>query len=80
MGVIEIISGVLLLIVCALIIIVVAMQETKGGLGAVGGETGSYFDKNRGQTKEAMLARASRIGGGALFVLTCIVLAVEKFL
>lgn len=80
MGIIEIISGVLLLAVCALIIVVVAMQETKGGLGTISGETGSYFDKNRGQTKEARLARASKIGGGALFLLTCVVLAVEKFL
>lgn len=74
MGALEIIGGILLLVVCAVIIVTVTAQETKGGLGAIAGESGTFFDKNRGKTKEAMLVRASSISGIAMVALTLFVL------
>jgi preprotein translocase subunit SecG len=74
MGIVEIIGGMLLIIVCAIICFAVTVQESKGGLGAISGESPSFFDKNRGKTKEAMLVRASAIAGIAMCVVTLIVL------
>lgn len=77
MGIIEIVGGVLLILICLVIIAAVTAQETKGGLGVIAGESGSYFDKNRGKTKEAMLVRLTVIAGIALVVLTLVVLFVN---
>jgi preprotein translocase subunit SecG len=74
MGILEIIGGVLLIVVCLVIIAAVTAQESKGGLGVIAGESGSFFDKNRGKTKEAMLVRLTVIAGIALAVLTLLVL------
>ncbi len=79
MGIIEIIGGVLLIFICILICIVVTMQESKGGLGTIAGESTSFFDKNRGKTKEAMLVRASAVAGVAMCVVTLIVLVAMRY-
>ena len=81
MTIMEIIGGVLLILVSIIVIVAVAAQETKGGgLGAIGGDSGSgsFFDRNRGKTKEAMLIRATTISGTALAVLTLIILFMTK--
>jgi preprotein translocase subunit SecG len=78
MSTIQIIGGVILLLVCIIAIIAVTAQESKGGLGAISGESGSYYDKNRGKTKEAMLVRASTIAGVALCVLALLLLFLTK--
>jgi preprotein translocase subunit SecG len=75
-GVVEIIGGMLLIPICILIVTVVTLQETKGGLGSIAGETPSFFDKNRGKTKEAILVRATTVAGIAMAVITLIVVAV----
>ncbi|MBP1557263.1 MAG: preprotein translocase subunit SecG [Oscillospiraceae bacterium] len=76
MGVIEIIGGVLIVVLSIIIIAAVTVQESKGGLGsALAGDVGgSFFDKNRGNTKEAMLVRATTICGIALVVVILVVL------
>ena len=76
MGILQIVGGVLLIAVCIVIIAAVTAQETKGGLGAIAGESGSFFDKNRGKTKDAMLVRLTIVAGIALAVLTLLVLFV----
>ena len=74
MGMLEIVGGFLLIAVCAVIIVAVTAQESKSGLGTISGEsTGTFFDKNRGKTKEAMLVRASTVSGVALAVITLVV-------
>ena len=79
MGAIEIIGGIVLLLLCVFIIIAVTLQESKGGLGTLAGESsGSFFDKNRGKTKEAMLVRATSIMAVAFVAVTLIVLFVTK--
>ena len=58
-----------------IIIAVVTAQESKSGLGTIAGESsGTFFDKNRGKTKDAMLVRATTISGIAMVVVTLVVL------
>ncbi len=75
MGMLEIVGGFMLIVLCVIIIAAVTAQESKSGLGTIAGESsGSFFDKNRGKTKEAMLARATTITGIAMGVVTLVVL------
>lgn len=75
MGMLEIIGGVLLIAFCIVIIFAVTAQESKSGLGTLAGESsGTFFDKNRGKTKEAMLVRLTSIAGVGLGVVTLVVL------
>jgi len=75
MGIFEIIGGALLIGVCIVVITLITMQESKGGLGVLSGDTGSsFFDRNRGKTREAMLVRATTVTGIALAVLTLLML------
>lgn len=78
MNVFQIIGGAVLLLICVVVVIAVTAQESKGGLGAISGESGSYYDKNKGKTKEAMLVRASTISGIALAILTLLLLFLTK--
>lgn len=75
MGMLEIVGGFLLIVLCVIIIAAVTAQESKSGLGTIAGESsGTFFDKNRGKTKDAMLIRATTISGIAMAVVTLIVL------
>ncbi|MDF3005977.1 MAG: Preprotein translocase SecG subunit [Oscillospiraceae bacterium] len=75
MGMLEIVGGFLLIVLCVIIIAAVTAQESKSGLGTIAGESsGTFFDKNRGKTKDAMLVRATTISGIAMAVVTLIVL------
>ena len=79
MGALEIIGGIVLLLLCVCIIGAVTLQESKGGLGVLSGESsGSFFDKNRGKTKEAMLVRVTSIMAAALVLVTLVVLFATK--
>lgn len=70
MTVIEIIFAILLILACVFIVLVVLMQESKQGMSNVisGGSSDNYFQKNSGRTKEAKLARATKIAAVILFV------------
>ena len=79
MGAIEVIGGFLLILLCVGIIIAVTLQEHKTGLGSIAGESsgGSFYDKNRGKTKEAMLIRATSIFGIAMALLVVVILVIS---
>lgn len=75
MGMLEIVGGFVLIVLCVIIIAAVTAQESKSGLGTIAGESsGTFFDKNRGKTKDAMLVRATTVTGIAMAVITLIVL------
>ncbi len=75
MGMLEIVGGFVLIVLCVIIIAAVTAQESKSGLGTIAGESsGTFFDKNRGKTKDAMLVRATTITGIAMAVVTLVVL------
>ena len=78
MGMLEIVGGFVLIVLCVIIIAAVTAQESKSGLGTIAGESsGTFFDKNRGKTKDAMLVRATTITGIAMAIVTLIVLFVS---
>ncbi len=71
MSALEIISGIVLIISCIVIIVLVMLQESKGnGLaGAIGG--GEMLDAtNRPTSREAVLAKFTKIAAIIFFVLT----------
>ena len=83
MSVLEIIGGVLLLIVCVLMIIVCLSQEQKSQdsmtAALTGASTDSFYGKNEGRSKEAILNRITRILGIIMFVVTLAVNIVPIF-
>ena len=63
-----------LLIICVLLAIVVMMQEGKGGgLTAVSGNGESYWNKNKGKSKEAVLSRITVVLGIAFMVIALLI-------
>ena len=71
MSVIEIIFAILLIVACVFIVAVVLMQESKQGMSNVitGGSTDNYYQKNSGRTKEAKLARATKVAAVLVFII-----------
>lgn len=60
-----------ILIVSAIIIVIAVMlqQSQQQGLsGAIAGGTDTFFDKNKGRTMEAKLAKITKIVAGVFFV------------
>ncbi len=70
----EIVSGVILIVSCIVIILLVMLQESKGnGLaGVIGG--GDMLDSaNRSTSRDAILAKFTKIAAIVLFVVTLLV-------
>ena len=73
MEIYEIICGAVVLLIALLIIVVCLMQDTKGqdsmtaALG--GGITDSFYNQNQGNTREAALAKLTRLLGIVAFVI-----------
>lgn len=72
MGILEIIFAIILIIACVFIIIVVLMKDTKTKMSQTisGTSSDSYFGKNSGRTKDAMLNKATIIAAVVFFVLS----------
>lgn len=65
--------------VCALLVILVLMQEGKSaGLGAVSGSSDTYWGKNKGRSEEAKRARFTVILA-VLFIVLAAVLNINRF-
>ena len=71
MNIFEIISAIILIIACVFIIVVVLMKETKNQMSqTISGTTAdSYYGKNSGRTKDAMLNKATIAALIVFFVL-----------
>lgn len=79
MSIIRIILTVILILVSCALVILVLMQEGKdAGLGAISGAYETFWSKNKGRSKEAMLVKVTEFLAIAFFVLT-IVLNINKF-
>lgn len=83
MNVIQIVSGVLLIISCLIIILVVLIQDSKdeGMTSAITGTANdSFFGKNGGRTREAKIAKFTKFAAFIFFGVTLLVniLAVYK--
>lgn len=75
MSVLEIISAVLLILACIFIVLVVLMQDSNQGMSqTISGTSGdNYYQKNSGRTKEAKLARMTKIAAIIVFVVALLV-------
>ena len=80
MATLEIIGAVALLIICAIVIILCLSQEQKSqdslSAALTGASTDSFYGKNEGRTREAILAKVTKFFGIVMFV---IVLAINLF-
>ena len=76
MTIFEIISGVLLLVSCAVLVIVIIMQEahTQGTNALTGMSDDSYYGRNsKSRTQQGVLKRFTKICAVAFFVLTILI-------
>ncbi len=76
MTVLEMIGGGLLALASVVLIVSILLQEGgKGGLGALGGESESYMNKNGDRSKAALLVKITKIFS-VVFVLASLALYV----
>jgi preprotein translocase subunit SecG len=72
MTTLEIIGGVVLLIVCALVIVLCLAQDQKSQdsmtAALTGASSDSFYGKNEGRTKEAILNKITRTLGIIMFI------------
>ena len=76
MNVFEIVGGVLLLVSCAVLVIVIIMQEahTAGTNALTGMSEESYYGKNsKSRTQQGMLVRWTKVCAIAFFVITILI-------
>ena len=78
MNVLEIVSGVLLIISCVAIVLAVMFQESKSGMsGAMTGSADSFFSGSKSMTNQAILSKITKYAAIALVVLTLVVNAIN---
>lgn len=84
MSILEIIGGAVLLVACIAIVILCLAQEQKSQdsmtAALSGGSSDSFYGKNEGRSREAILAKITRILGIILFVVTLAVNIVPIFI
>ncbi len=83
MSALEVVGGIVLLVVCAILIILCLSQEQKSqdsmSAALTGASTDSFYGKNEGRTKEAILAKITRAFGIILFIVVLAVNLVPLF-
>lgn len=83
MEIMEIIGGAVLLIACIAIIVLCLMQESKSQDSLTNALTGassdSFYGKNEGRSREAVLARITKTTGILFFVITLAVNIIPIF-
>lgn len=79
MEILRIILTVIFGLICVGLVILVLMQEGKSaGLGAISGSSDTYWGKNKGRSREANLARWTKILA-VLFIVLAAVLNINRF-
>ena len=81
MGIFEIISAIVLIAACVFIVVVVLMKETKTQMSQSisGTSSDSFYQKNSGRTKEAMLNKATITAAVVFFVLAVAVNVINVY-
>ncbi len=84
MTTLEVIGGAALLVVCIAIVVICLMQDQKSQDSMTAALTGasaeSFYGKNEGRTKEAILNKVTRTFGIVLFVVTLAVNIIPLFI
>jgi len=66
---------IVLIVISIILAVVVMMQEGKEqGLGAISGSSETYWSKNKGKSKEAMLKKLTAFLG-VVYMIVCLLLA-----
>ena len=75
MSVLEIIAAILLILACVFIVLVVLMQDSKQGMSQAisGASADNYYQKNSGRSREARLAKWTKIAAVVVFVVALLV-------
>lgn len=77
----EIIIGIVLMILSVLVILLIMFQEGKQtNMSAISGAADSFFDKGGARTRDAILAKWTKIMAVVFFVLVAAGMFVTKFL
>ncbi len=83
MEVVEIVGGILLLITCVLTILLCLMQDQKADQNMTSAITGasndSFYGKNAGRTKEAILCKITRVLATIFFLATIAVTIIPVY-
>lgn len=81
MGIFEVISAIVLIIACVFIVVVILMKDTKTQMSQSisGTSSDSFFQKNAGRTKEAMLNKATIVAAVIFFVLALAVNVINVY-
>ncbi len=81
MGIFEVISAIILIIACVFIVVVVLMKDTKTQMSQSisGTSSDSFYQKNAGRTKEAMLNKATIVAAVVFFVLALAVNVINVY-
>lgn len=81
MGIFEVISAIILIFACVFIVIVVLMKDTKTQMSQTisGTSSDSFYQKNVGRTKEAMLNKATIVAAIVFFVLALAVNVINVY-
>ena len=83
MSILEIIGGAILLVTCITIIVLCLAQESKSQdsmtAALTGASSDSFYGKNEGRSREAILDKITRTAGIILFVLTLAVNIIPIF-
>ena len=84
MSTLEIIGGAVLLAICLAIIVICLMQDQKSQdsmtAALTGPSTDSFYGKNEGRTKEAILNKITRTLGIVLFIVVLAINIVPLFI
>lgn len=84
MSTLEIIGGAVLLAICLAIIVICLMQDQKSQdsmtAALTGASTDSFYGKNEGRTKEAILNKITRTLGIVLFIVVLVINIVPLFI
>lgn len=81
MGVFEIVSAIILIIACVFIVVVILLKDTKTQMSQSisGNSSDSFYQRNAGRTKEAMLNKATIAAAVIFFVLAIAVNVINVY-
>ena len=74
---VTVISVVLILTALFMIITVLLQSSEEGGIGAISGQSNSYFSKSKAKTFEAKLALGTKIAATLFVVLSLLMLIIK---
>lgn len=74
---VTVISVVLILTALFMIITVLLQSSEEGGIGAISGQSNSYFSKSKAKTFEAKLALGTKIAAAFFVVLSLLMLIIK---